>query len=585
MGKKRVVGWLAAALILILMPITAQAAGKMNIAAICGTDDAKKSALKMSELLPKNKLSLWKVGTSVDYYYDCGTRGTTKHNIDTILDRAFGDSKNGDINYLYIAAHGYQGTDEKDKVYYPDTGIILDVSAGAANGVYKYRDLAKKLVGYKGQFVVFADACFSENFYTEGLSKYPGDAGRFTCFCSAQKNAYAYGAFSYQFFSLSMANALAYDKIGQRLKADTDKDGFVSTEELFKKIKGKSVCIVYGSKKSLLFQFAYVELTKKKAALYPMPDKNKIDLNPYAKRHDAAKSQKVKWKSSNTKVATVSSSGKVTAKKAGSAKITAYFADSKGNMCYGSEDSCTITVIKPSITLKPTSVTLKAGKTKTLTATVKGPSKKVTWSSSNKAIASVNSSGKVTAKKEGTVTITAKANGKKAVCKVTVKPTITLNCASLALNKKQTYMLKAAVKGTSKKVTWSSSDKSIATVNSKGKVTAKQVGTAVITAKVSGVSVKCTVTVKRVLTEKEAETAVRNYVNRNETTQFYYFSEGKSGKYYTFWVTYSSVGMKAKYFVNYTTGQSYACEPYRGVNEWTPSDRMIYKFDAYKYLK
>lgn len=56
-----------------------------------------------------------------------------------------------------------------------------------------------------------------------------------------------------------------------------------------------------------------------------------------------------------------------------------------------------------------------------LLATVKGKSSKVTWKSSNSSIASVSKTGIVTGKKEGTVTITAKANGVSATCKVVVR--------------------------------------------------------------------------------------------------------------------------------------------------------------------
>ena len=71
------------------------------------------------------------------------------------------------------------------------------------------------------------------------------------------------------------------------------------------------------------------------------------------------------------------------------------------------------------VKLNKSKVTLYVGKTTTLK--VKGTSKKVTWSSSNKKVATVNKKGKVTAKKKGTATITAKASGKKYKCKVTVK--------------------------------------------------------------------------------------------------------------------------------------------------------------------
>lgn len=71
------------------------------------------------------------------------------------------------------------------------------------------------------------------------------------------------------------------------------------------------------------------------------------------------------------------------------------------------------------VKLSKTKVTLTAGKTTTLK--LKNNKKKVKWSSSNKKIATVNSEGKVSAKKKGTAKITAKAGGKKYTCKVTVK--------------------------------------------------------------------------------------------------------------------------------------------------------------------
>ena len=56
-----------------------------------------------------------------------------------------------------------------------------------------------------------------------------------------------------------------------------------------------------------------------------------------------------------------------------------------------------------------------------LTRTPITASDKVTWRTSNQKVATVNKNGKVTAKKAGKVTITVKANGKKATCKITVK--------------------------------------------------------------------------------------------------------------------------------------------------------------------
>lgn len=71
------------------------------------------------------------------------------------------------------------------------------------------------------------------------------------------------------------------------------------------------------------------------------------------------------------------------------------------------------------VKLNKTKVTLCEGKTTTLK--VKGTKKKVTWTSSDKKVATVNKKGKVTAKKTGTATITAKVGSKKYKCRVTVE--------------------------------------------------------------------------------------------------------------------------------------------------------------------
>ena len=134
-----------------------------------------------------------------------------------------------------------------------------------------------------------------------------------------------------------------------------------------------------------------------------------------------AANKKCTWSSSNTSVATVDGNGKVTAKKAGTATITVKTAN-------GKTASCNVTVqavqaVPTSVSLNKTSLTLDVSKSYTLAKTV-SPSNAVTsytWSSSNTRVATVDSNGKVTAKKAGTATITVKtSNGKTATCKVTV---------------------------------------------------------------------------------------------------------------------------------------------------------------------
>ena len=142
-----------------------------------------------------------------------------------------------------------------------------------------------------------------------------------------------------------------------------------------------------------------------------------------------ATNKKLKWTTSNAKVATVNSQGKITAKGKGVATIKVMALD--GSKKYA---TCKVTVKQPvtSVKLNKKSVTLKVKgnakqKTVTLTATV-SPSnayvKTVTWKSSNSKVATVNSKGKVTAKKRGTCYIiaTAKDGSKKyAKCKIVVK--------------------------------------------------------------------------------------------------------------------------------------------------------------------
>lgn len=153
--------------------------------------------------------------------------------------------------------------------------------------------------------------------------------------------------------------------------------------------------------------------------------------------------------------------------------------------------------------LNKKNVSINVGKNYTLKATgIKG---KITWTSSKKSVATVSSKGVVKAKKKGTAVITAKYGKKKITCKVTVKQPVTsikLNKASAVLKKGNSLSLKATVlpgSANNKSVRWTSSNTKIATVSSKGVVTAKSAGTTTITATAKDGSRKkasCKVTVK-----------------------------------------------------------------------------------------
>ena len=121
---------------------------------------------------------------------------------------------------------------------------------------------------------------------------------------------------------------------------------------------------------------------------------------------------KVKFTSSNKKVATVSSKGVVKAKKAGKTTITVKV----GNYT----KKVVIQVKKPSLKLAKSSATIKKGKTVKIKATAT-PSGKVTYKSSNKKVATVTAKGVVKGKKKGTATITVTSNGVSKKFKVKVK--------------------------------------------------------------------------------------------------------------------------------------------------------------------
>ena len=165
------------------------------------------------------------------------------------------------------------------------------------------------------------------------------------------------------------------------------------------------------------------------------------------------------------------------------------------------------TIPVTSISVNPTSLTLEEGETANISATV-SPSnatdKTVAWSSSSTAVATVKE-GVVTAVKEGSATITAKAGGKTATCAVKVQAkfvavtSVSLDKTSLEMTEGEEITLAATVKpdnATDKTVTWTSSNDDIATVKD-GKVKGIKTGTATITAKAGEKTAKCTVVVTK----------------------------------------------------------------------------------------
>lgn len=211
-----------------------------------------------------------------------------------------------------------------------------------------------------------------------------------------------------------------------------------------------------------------------------------------------------KWKSSDTSIAKVSSSGKITAKKkTGSTWITVTI--SNGTVTDTKKIKVRVYAVKTtSVSVKTTSLTLKKGKKKTLSVVVKpsDSTQEVTYSSADKKVASVTAKGVVAAKKAGTTKITVKSGSKKATVTIKVPKTKTEKITNLksviTMKAGKTKALKPKLYPTDsdEKITYKSSNKKVAAVSSKGKITAKKKGTTTVTVSSGSVSVKIRVKVK-----------------------------------------------------------------------------------------
>ena len=205
------------------------------------------------------------------------------------------------------------------------------------------------------------------------------------------------------------------------------------------------------------------------------------------------------WSSGNGAIATVSSSGLVTAKGAGSISITA--------ASEGQTGSATITVSAPApvpvatVSVSPSAPSLQVGGTVQLSATTRDASNNVLtgrvigWSSGNGAIATVSPSGLVTAIGAGSVSITAASEGQTGSATITVSApapvpvaTVSVSPSAPSLQVGGTVQLSATTRDasnnvlTGRAVSWSSSNTAIATVSTSGLATAVAAGTVQINA-------------------------------------------------------------------------------------------------------
>lgn len=249
---------------------------------------------------------------------------------------------------------------------------------------------------------------------------------------------------------------------------------------------------------------------------------NQAEADAIAK---AAEKLELVWKSSNEKVATVDENGLVTAVGSGSADITVSVAD--GNL----SSSCTITVVVPAEgVVVPEELELTTnGSNKTADLNAKATPEDATnvtfsYESSNEQVATVDETGLVTAIGNGEADITTTmtqsspaATGENAtsesaeetilltatthVIVTTAVESITFDNTEGILTVGNSHTIEATVSpeaATNQTLTWASSDENVATVDETGKITAKAVGNATITANAGNVSATYEVTVQQI---------------------------------------------------------------------------------------
>lgn len=273
----------------------------------------------------------------------------------------------------------------------------------------------------------------------------------------------------------------------------------VSSATVFAPEKQESTCDFCGEKTTKTVGEKLTPTVKLTATKLALKTKQSVTVRATG----LAKGDYVKsWISSKKSVATVDKNGKITAtSKEGTAVITVTLASGKT-----AKVTVTVKMIRTTkLTKVPKTLSLTTGKKYTLkpVVTPSNSQEKVTYKSSNTKIATVSSTGVITAKKVGKVTITVQSGKQKATVTLTVKKAPALKAIKNVPTKKtitkgKTYTLKPQLypSGAIAKITYTTSNKSIATVDSKGKITAKKKGTAVITVKAGKFTAKCKVTVK-----------------------------------------------------------------------------------------
>ena len=202
----------------------------------------------------------------------------------------------------------------------------------------------------------------------------------------------------------------------------------------------------------------------------------------------ASNGNKITFRSSNSKVASVSPYGRIIAKKPGEAKITVKAGKAQAR--------CRIIVKKTRIDVNVKNISMDNGSTFQLKAAA-STGHGLTYKSSKKSVAAVDEKGLITAKKPGEANITISVDGVSEICKIKVRETkVRLDRTKATLYRKGEITLSVSTNSKTEPK-WKSNKSSVATVDNKGNVTAVKHGTATITVTIDGVKATCEILVKQ----------------------------------------------------------------------------------------
>ena len=269
----------------------------------------------------------------------------------------------------------------------------------------------------------------------------------------------------------------------------------VNEDGEIKGIKGGATLIKCVSEDGDLMAYSMITVIEKVTTI-TLPETAEVGVGKKLKltaivSGDTASNKKLKWKSSKKSVCTVSKSGTITGKKAGKARIWAKATDGSGVKA-----SCVVRVIKATedIELSASYVSLVQGGKKKIKVTTT-PAKTTyspVWTTDNDKVAIVSKKGTITALKAGDCIVKCTAGDNSEVYAVVyVHVTAPVSISSINLSEDTLVMLTGETTDVQYSVSpanytenfsWASDNPSVASVNSKGKVTAKSVGTAKITA-------------------------------------------------------------------------------------------------------